>query len=92
MTTCIEDKGDRVLLCLDRKDGKVVWERVAVTVKKEGKHGLNSYASATPVTDGRRIWVAFQEETTFVIKTANDTRITVEKSKVGRKIEAKQGE
>jgi outer membrane protein assembly factor BamB len=67
VTTCVEDRGDRLLLCLDRKDGKVLWERVVVTVKKEGKHGLNSYASATPVTDGKRIWVAFQEEVEFVI-------------------------
>jgi outer membrane protein assembly factor BamB len=62
VTTCLEENGDRKLLCLDAKDGHALWERVVVTTPKERKHGLNSYASATPVTDGKRIWVGFLEE------------------------------
>lgn len=67
LTTCIEDSGDRKLLCYDRKDGKLLWDRVVVTVPLERKHGLNSFASSTPVTDGKRVWVAFLEEKTFQI-------------------------
>lgn len=67
VTTCIEDSGDRKLFCLDAKDGKVLWEKVVVTTPKEGKHKLNSYASATPVTDGKHVWVAFLEEPKFTI-------------------------
>jgi outer membrane protein assembly factor BamB len=65
LTTCIEESGDRKLLCLDVKDGHVLWDRVVVSTPKERKHNLNSYASATPVTDGKRVWVAFLEEKRF---------------------------
>jgi outer membrane protein assembly factor BamB len=59
VTTCLEDKGERVLMCLDRRDGKILWQRVVLTAKLEKKHPLNSYASATPVTDGKQVWAAF---------------------------------
>jgi outer membrane protein assembly factor BamB len=62
LTTCLEDKGSRVLLCLDRKDGRVLWERVVLTAKLERKHQLNSFASSTPVTDGRYVWVSFLQD------------------------------
>lgn len=59
VTTCLEEKGERVLICLDRRDGSIVWQRVVLTAKLEKKHPLNSFASATPVTDGEHVWVAF---------------------------------
>ncbi len=59
LTTCIEDKGERLLLCLDRGSGKELWRRDVVFAKLEGKHGLNSYASATPASDGERVYVSF---------------------------------
>jgi outer membrane protein assembly factor BamB len=59
VTSCVEDKGERLLLCLDRRDGKVLWQRVVMTSKLERKHHLNSFASATPATDGKHVWVAF---------------------------------
>jgi outer membrane protein assembly factor BamB len=67
LTTCIEESGDRKLLCLDRKDGRLLWERAVVTTPKEHIHKLNSYASSTPVTDGKHVWVAFLDEPKFVI-------------------------
>src|SRR5262245_47944447 len=59
VTTCLENKGERVLMCLDRRDGKVLWQQVVLEARLERKHSLNSYASATPVTDGKHVWVAF---------------------------------
>ncbi|HEV3257515.1 MAG TPA: PQQ-binding-like beta-propeller repeat protein [Gemmataceae bacterium] len=59
LTTCLEKEEKRVLLCLDRRNGKVLWERVVLTAELEPKHGLNSYASSTPATDGRHVWVTF---------------------------------
>jgi outer membrane protein assembly factor BamB len=44
---------------LDKKTGKVIWEQVAVQgVPKEKRHIKSTYASSTPVTDGRYV-VAF---------------------------------
>jgi outer membrane protein assembly factor BamB len=59
VTTCLENKGERVLICINRPDGKILWQRVVLTAPLERKHALNSYASATPVTDGKHVWVAF---------------------------------
>jgi hypothetical protein len=57
--TCIPEKQARVLLCLDRNNGKILWERTAVITPLERKHALNSHASSTPATDGRLVYVAF---------------------------------
>ncbi|MBI3696605.1 MAG: PQQ-binding-like beta-propeller repeat protein [Acidobacteria bacterium] len=41
------------VLCLDRKTGRVLWERTAYQgVPKEKRHIKATYANATPVTDG----------------------------------------
>src|SRR4051794_22730109 len=53
LTTCIEgpDKtGDRALLCLDRRSGQILWQKVAVTCPLEHIHKQNSFASSTPAT------------------------------------------
>jgi len=59
VTTCLTQNAKRVLLCLDRADGKVLWEREVVTAPLERKNNLNSYASSTPATDGQRVYAAF---------------------------------
>src|SRR4051794_38156351 len=48
LTTCLEKQDKRLLLCLDRRTGKERWSREVLTSPLERKHGLNSYASATP--------------------------------------------
>src|SRR5688572_18903169 len=54
------DQGTKChVLCLDRKSGKVLWNKHVfdqVPLRKEGK---NSYATPTPVTDGRRVYAVF---------------------------------
>jgi outer membrane protein assembly factor BamB len=62
VTTCLEKDLQRMLLCLDRRDGKILWQRVVLTSKLERKHKLNSYASSTPVTDGNHVWVTFLQQ------------------------------
>lgn len=43
-----------MVYCLDRRTGKVMWERVAYEgVPIEKRHMKSTYASATPATDGR---------------------------------------
>lgn len=67
LTTALEKERQRVLLCLDRRTGKTMWQKVVVTSGLEQKHDLNSYASATPVTDGKHVWVSFFEEPKIVV-------------------------
>jgi outer membrane protein assembly factor BamB len=59
LTSCVEAEGKRLLLCLDRVSGKILWERAVLTAKLERKHHLNSFASSTPATDGEHVWVTF---------------------------------
>jgi len=48
-----------VVLCLDRKTGKTLWQKVArETVPHEGHQQNNTYASASPLTDGQ-VLIAF---------------------------------
>jgi len=49
------------LLCLDRRTGKILWQRTATTaVPHEGAHQTyGSFASNSPVTDGRHVYVFF---------------------------------
>lgn len=61
VTACLPQKQQRVLICLDRKDGSELWRTAVLAARLEDKHALNSYASGTPVTDGRSIYVAFLE-------------------------------
>jgi outer membrane protein assembly factor BamB len=59
LTSCSEPQEQRLLLCLDRRDGRILWERVVLTAPLEKLHALNSRASSTPATDGRHVWVPF---------------------------------
>ena len=46
--------------CLDQQAGEVLWRQVAVEdVPHEGRHPTNTYASASPMTDGERLYVSF---------------------------------
>lgn len=51
---------ERVLLCLDRNTGGILWQRTVVQGPLEKIHTQNSYASGTPATDGQRVYVTFR--------------------------------
>ncbi len=49
-----------VVLCLDRENGKELWRRVATrNIPHEGHPGDNNFASASPMTDGERLYCWF---------------------------------
>jgi outer membrane protein assembly factor BamB len=50
----------RVLLCLDRASGKILWQQTVVQGPLEPLNKENSHASGTPATDGERVYVAFR--------------------------------
>lgn len=62
VTGCVEGQKQRVLYCLDRFNGKILWERVVVVSELEKKHGENSWASSTPAADGERVYVSFLDK------------------------------
>jgi outer membrane protein assembly factor BamB len=51
------------LVALDKRTGKMLWERVAHEgIPKTKRHPKSSQATATPVTDGRHVIVSFGSE------------------------------
>jgi len=61
VVTCIEETNERILMCIDRRDGKLRWQETVLKSPLESKHKLNSFASGTPVTDGQTVYVSFLE-------------------------------
>jgi len=62
----VEHKFD--VICLDRKTGKILWERTAKTaVPHEGGHNqYGSFASNSPVTDGKYVYAFFGSRGMYV--------------------------
>ena len=58
--TALPATRERILLCLDRKIGRILWQQTVVQGPLEKIHKQNSYASGTPATDGERIYVTFR--------------------------------
>ena len=59
VVTCLDGKSERALLCLDRKTGQMLWQKSVLSAPLEKKHTLNSFASGTPATDGKLVYVTF---------------------------------
>ncbi len=61
IVTCDLDAQMRQLIALDAKKGDILWKRDVINAKLEKKHALNSFASGTPATDGKLVYVTFFE-------------------------------
>ncbi len=60
LTTAMPDTGERRLIRLDAKSGKILWQRPVLAAPVEAMHRENSPASSTPITDGTRVYTSFQ--------------------------------
>jgi outer membrane protein assembly factor BamB len=67
LTTAVTDTEERVLLCLDRKSGQILWQQTVLRVPLEAKAAENSFASATPTTDGKQVYVTFLDAKDVVV-------------------------
>lgn len=60
LTSATKDGNERWVLCLDRKHGKMLWQKsVGKGFPPEKTHNWNTHASATCVTDGERVYAFF---------------------------------
>jgi len=57
VTGCTEDELETI--AIDRTTGEVLWRRAVTIAHQERLHRINSAASATPTTDGERVFVYF---------------------------------
>ena len=61
LTAALENGGERVALCVDRKSGKILWEKSLWKGEAEPTHKMNGWASATCATDGERVYAFFDK-------------------------------
>ena len=59
LTQPLEKENRRSLMCLDRRDGRVLWQRGIKYETKEETHRSNPYCSESPATDGKRVVAVF---------------------------------
>jgi outer membrane protein assembly factor BamB len=67
LTTALKETQERVLLSLDRKTGAQLWQQAVFRSPLEAKNNENSYASATPATDGKKVYATFLDGADVVI-------------------------
>jgi len=54
------ERGDQLLvICVDRKTGRLLWEKAVTRPRREAQHTLNTGSSSTPVTDGENVYAFF---------------------------------
>lgn len=69
--TTARDNGQKLsVLAFRRSDGTQLWETAAPILRPEAPHPKNGYASATPTTDGERIYVSFGSRGLFAFDMA----------------------
>ncbi len=72
LTTALDGGRTRMVLAYDAIDGRLLWRR-RLSLPPGPKHRKNSHATATPATDGKRVFVVFSSRDDYVL-TALDFR------------------
>jgi outer membrane protein assembly factor BamB len=65
--SAVPETQERVLFCLDRASGKILWQQTVVKSPMERLHRENSHASSTPACDGERVFCAFLDGSNVVV-------------------------
>jgi outer membrane protein assembly factor BamB len=58
---------EKLLLCYDCKNGNLLWKVTVLKTPFENKHTDNSFASGTPATDGKYIYISFLDGNDAVV-------------------------
>jgi len=66
-----------LVICLDRKTGKILWQREAPRAQQGRLQNVNGPASPSPVTDGTNVYAFFQEFGLVSFDAAGKQRWTV---------------
>ncbi len=56
--SALPETGEKLLLCYDSHHGNLLWQRTVVQTTFETKHADNSFASGTPATDGKLVYLS----------------------------------
>ena len=67
LTSALDKGATRLVLAVEAATGKVLWTDKLAS-KTHEKHSLNSYASGTPASDGKRVFVLFSTNEDTVVR------------------------
>ena len=56
--SAISETQEKMLLCYDAENGDLLWQKTIIKSDFENKHNDNSFASGTPATDGKLVYVS----------------------------------
>ncbi len=66
--TAVEEDGVAChVICVDRRDGSIVWNKEVHRQRTSSMRSQNSYATPTPVTDGQRVYAVFFDGTAVAV-------------------------
>lgn len=65
--TAFTETQEKVLLCYNSQNGDLIWQKTVIKSELEDKHNDNSYASGTPATDGKLVYVSFLDGEDVVV-------------------------
>ncbi len=68
LTTVTDNNTKCRVLCVDRTSGKVLWDKEVFEQVPKRKEGKNSYATPTPITDGRQVYAVFGDGSVVALK------------------------
>ncbi len=61
LTTTTDEGADCRVICVDRKSGDIRWNTLVHRQELNPKRAQNSYATPTPVTDGKQVYCVFSD-------------------------------
>lgn len=61
LTTTTDEGSSCHVVCVDRINGEVVWDKKVHRQETGAKRAQNSYATPTPVTDGKKVYAVFAD-------------------------------
>jgi len=65
--TALSETREKILLCYDSRNGGLLWQKAVLKGSWEDKHSDNSFASGTPATDGKLVYVSFLDGEDVVV-------------------------
>ena len=65
--SALPETREKILLCYDCKNGALLWQKTVLKSAFENKHGDNSFASGTPATDGKLVYVSLLDGENVVV-------------------------
>jgi outer membrane protein assembly factor BamB len=65
--SAIPEKQEKVLLCYNSSNGDLIWQKTVIKGEFEAKHNDNSFASGTPATDGKLVYVSLLDGEDVVV-------------------------